>query len=90
MSYYNEQEQKLKALQDETAGKVGWAPPPGNFAPQGATDGCGLREETLAERLQYEHRHADKAANDKGRALHILSRHPEFEDFLWLIRSGVV
>lgn len=45
---------------------------------------------TAVQRLLAELEQGQNRNRDYRRALHILQAHPEFEDFLWLLRSGLV
>jgi len=51
---------------------------------------CGVRERTLRERLQFEVDRGRESMNNSRKAIRILEQHPEFEDFLWLLRSGIL
>lgn len=59
----------------------------------GQTMGMGVnqcKEASTRERLLNQ---LNRASEDQGKisyALRILEAHPEFEDFLWLVRSGVL
>jgi hypothetical protein len=59
------------------------------FTGQGVLSGLGTYT-NLYGRLRAEHGiHVDRR-RELARALNILERHPEFEDLIWLIRSGLV
>ena len=51
---------------------------------------AGVLERTLRERLQFEVNRGHESMNNSRKALRILEQHPEFEDFLWLLRSGIL
>lgn len=52
-------------------------------------DTCG-KEISIRERLQIQAMQAEGQADQTKRAIDILDRHPDFEELLWLIRSGLV
>jgi DNA-binding ferritin-like protein len=57
---------------------------------QGILTGLTPREETIVERLQRKLNRIEHDNSKTARALMILQQHPEFEDFLWLLRNDVL
>ena len=56
----------------------------------GDTQCSGVAAGRLGDRFGYEIYHAQNRIENMKRASDILTRHPEFEELLWLIRSGLV
>ena len=76
---YNEEENLMKKLQAEQ--KIGGA----NYPAAGVASMENTRSQLL-RRL----RDADRDSETAKRALRIIEAHPEFEDFAWLMRSGLI
>lgn len=57
---------------------------------QNAHDRCKSAAIPISEELRHRRRRNFQDTERLNRALEILTAHPEFEDFLWLIRSGLV
>ena len=51
---------------------------------------CMQKEKPLAFRLRRRMNASEEKYNKTARALNILERHPELEELLWLLRSGLV
>lgn len=84
ISEVNEQEMKKRAYdgQKQTAGLVGATT--GNYQNECAGN------PSLTYRLERRVQDGFAQSDNANRALRILQAHPEFEDFLWLLRSGLV
>jgi hypothetical protein len=81
-------EEKLKVSQQAQCGQQAQTNP-------GATrsdyyDNTTEREMLIREKLFSRLRSADNESSSINKALRILEAHPEFEDFIWLMRSGLV
>ena len=58
---------------------------------QGATMGIEpCKESSQREQLMNRLRRSNNEGEMVSRALRILEAHPEFEDLIWLLRSGVI
>ncbi len=54
-------------------------------------DSCSTLEPvSIAQRLKREADAAHQAAAEKERVASILAAHPEFEDFIWILRKGLI
>ena len=56
----------------------------------GCANQCFEKKETARERLQRRLRNSNEEHQKLNRVLDILERHPEFEEFLEVFRSGLV
>lgn len=52
--------------------------------------GTATREQTLAESMAFRADREQENAERSRKAARILIEHPEFEDFIWLLRSGQI
>jgi hypothetical protein len=55
-----------------------------------AVGSVGMRPTTIADQLEKNADGSYRTASDYSRAAHIMRTHPEFEDLIWLIRSGLI
>lgn len=85
-------QEKLEAANAAQSGaRVAGKDPRSQHAGVGAAnDTCCEREEPLSARMARRLMAKQHDAVAEERALGILLRHPEFEEFLWLLRSGLV
>ena len=47
-------------------------------------------EESIVSRLRRQQRTTESEYQNNQHALEILERHPEFEEFLWLLRANII
>ena len=91
----NWKQEQEKARQDRTRGMVGAAEEQRNYGDTCAQAvGTGVREMSYGEvvlmDLRDRARRSEIEADRTKRAVDILERHPEFLEFIELVRSGVV
>ena len=85
---YDHQAAAIKAMEEKaTQANADYA---GRAQSQGIIGGLSPREESTVERLQRKLNRIEQDNNKTARALNILQQHPEFEDFLWLLRSDIL
>lgn len=80
---------KLKQMQAEQTGATQGMGIAGAAPYYGDTCATKLAEDTRS-RLMRRLRNGNEEHQNLNRAIRILESHPEFEDLIWLIRSGLI
>jgi hypothetical protein len=78
--------QEKAARANEYIGDVNQCASPSTLGMSGQAMAC---EESITSRLRRQQRTNESEYQKNQHALEILERHPEFEEFLWLLRANI-